>query len=153
MIPAQTQFLLTTNTALVQATSKSSPIPGELGFNPHANERYFDRPEVLKAYKEQQTIQTPEFINLVHDASVGGRFRPRGLEDVRLCCFPFILSYTHFRDAISFYFMYCYHHSPSNRRPQTHPILLTKNGIASTKLSRNDNGCAKRKNSNMSITS
>ena len=83
----ETQFLLTTNSALVRSASTSN-----LWLISTANERYFDRPEVLKAYKEQQIIQTPEFTHLSEDASVGGRFRPRGQEDVSQCCFSIVFS-------------------------------------------------------------
>jgi hypothetical protein len=81
MIPTETQFLLTTNSALVSSSSTIN-VP----LNRSANERYFDRPEVLKAYREQQAIQTPEFTPLSEAASVGGRFRPRGGEDVSPSC-------------------------------------------------------------------
>ncbi|KIJ66240.1 hypothetical protein HYDPIDRAFT_128905 [Hydnomerulius pinastri MD-312] len=74
LIPADTPFLLTTNSALLESSSSSS---SGFGLNSIANQRYFDRPEVIKAYREQQSIQTPEFSLLSEDASVGGRFRPR----------------------------------------------------------------------------
>lgn len=75
LIPANTQFLLTTNSALVHPPQPSSST--DFGLNSHANQRYFDRPDVIQAYREQQIIQTPEFTTLSEDASVGGRFRPR----------------------------------------------------------------------------
>ncbi|EPQ60460.1 hypothetical protein GLOTRDRAFT_135134 [Gloeophyllum trabeum ATCC 11539] len=78
LIPANTRFLLTTNSALIPSTSSSS---FEMQLNSQAYERYFDRPEVIKAYRAQQTIQTPEYSLLSEDASVGSRFRPRGSED------------------------------------------------------------------------
>lgn len=76
LIPANTQFLLTTNSALVPQPQPSSSST-DFGLNSHANQRYFDRPDVIQAYREQQIIQTPEFTTLSEDASVGGRFRPR----------------------------------------------------------------------------
>ncbi|KAL7285083.1 hypothetical protein ACG7TL_000175 [Trametes sanguinea] len=79
LIPATTKFLLTTNGALLPPASESF----EAQLNTHAYSRYFDRPEVQLAYKTQQLIQTPEFTELPQDANVGGRFRPRGSEDVR----------------------------------------------------------------------
>ncbi|EMD32568.1 hypothetical protein CERSUDRAFT_99298 [Gelatoporia subvermispora B] len=79
LIPTTTKFLLTTNSALVPPSSDATSFATQL--NNHAYGRYFDRPEVRKAYQEQQLIQTPEFIELDEDAPVGGRFRPRGLED------------------------------------------------------------------------
>ena len=51
--------------------------------NTWAYERYFDKPEVIRAYREQQLIQTPEFTLLSEHEAVGGRFRPRSLDDVR----------------------------------------------------------------------
>ncbi|KAF8846083.1 hypothetical protein BDN67DRAFT_890992 [Paxillus ammoniavirescens] len=74
LIPADTPFLLTTNSALLQSSSSR---PSSFGLNSLANQRYFDRPDVMKAYREQLNIQTPEFTFLSEDASVGGRFRPR----------------------------------------------------------------------------
>lgn len=82
LIPANTKFVLTTNSSLVPSSSSSST-SFKLELNSHAYERYFDRPEVLESYKAQQMIQTPEFSALTVDASVGGRFRPRIHEDVR----------------------------------------------------------------------
>lgn len=76
IVPANTPVLLTTNSELASSSSTS-----ELDLNDNAYERYFDRPEVSEAYKKQQVIETPEFSLLSEDASVGGRFRPRVLED------------------------------------------------------------------------
>ena len=56
--------------------------------NTWAYERYFDKPEVIRAYREQQHIQTPEFTLLSEHEAVGGRFRPRSLDDVRACRAP-----------------------------------------------------------------
>jgi hypothetical protein len=81
LVPASTQILLTTNAKLVSSSSVSKQ-----EINDNAFERYFDRPEVSKAFKLQQIIETPEFSLLSEDASVGGRFRPRAIEDVRLHC-------------------------------------------------------------------
>lgn len=78
LIPVETKFLLTTNP---EYTSKTSSIT-ELGVNVHANDRYFDRPEVLKSYREQEVIQTPDFVNTTEVPTVGGRFRARNVEDV-----------------------------------------------------------------------
>ncbi|TFK41859.1 hypothetical protein BDQ12DRAFT_343853 [Crucibulum laeve] len=78
LIPSATPFLLTTNAGLASDSCDNS----ELGINTFANERYFDRPEVLKAYREQLTIQTPEFTCL-SEAKVGGRLRHRaGAEEL-----------------------------------------------------------------------
>ncbi|KAF9469818.1 hypothetical protein BDZ94DRAFT_30288 [Collybia nuda] len=77
LIPVETKFLLTTNP---EYTLKTSSIT-ELGVNIHANDRYFDRPEVLKSYREQEIIQTPDFVNTAEVPTVGGRFRARNVED------------------------------------------------------------------------
>ncbi|KAF9225506.1 hypothetical protein BS17DRAFT_602042 [Gyrodon lividus] len=74
LIPPDTPFLLSTNSALLH---RSPSRPSNFGLNGLANQRYFDRPDVMKAYREQLNIQTPEFSLLSEDASVGGRFRPR----------------------------------------------------------------------------
>ncbi|KAI0800546.1 hypothetical protein C8Q74DRAFT_1435287 [Fomes fomentarius] len=84
LIPATTQFLLTTNSALIPppaAPASEAAHDPETRLNTMAYGRYFERPEVRKAYKEQLLIQTPEFAELPQDAHVGGRFRPRGSED------------------------------------------------------------------------
>ncbi|KII93608.1 hypothetical protein PLICRDRAFT_121862 [Plicaturopsis crispa FD-325 SS-3] len=79
LIPADTKFLLTTDSSLLLPSFPSTS--GETSTKAVGDERYFDRPEVLNAAKEQQVIQTPEFTLLSEDASVGGRFRPRGSEE------------------------------------------------------------------------
>ncbi|KAG6380920.1 hypothetical protein JVT61DRAFT_5313 [Boletus reticuloceps] len=73
LIPTDTPFLLTTNSGLLQPSSKAA----SFGLNTFANQRYFDRADVIKAYREQLNIQTPEFSLLSEEATVGGRFRPR----------------------------------------------------------------------------
>lgn len=85
LVPASSAILLTTNSKLASSSSASA-----IDADDNAFERYFDRPEVSAAYKKQQIIETPEYSLLSEDASVGGRFRPRGVEDVcprhsRLC--------------------------------------------------------------------
>ncbi|KAF9270652.1 hypothetical protein L218DRAFT_1072043 [Marasmius fiardii PR-910] len=77
LIPENTRFFLTTNAAL--APPELDTIP-QL-FNSRANERYFDRPELLKACRQQQEIEVPEYENVTEKDTVGGRFRPRGSED------------------------------------------------------------------------
>lgn len=92
LIPSTARFLLTTNSSLVASSSASSFELNDLAYG-----RYFDRPEVRRAYKEQQLIQTPEFTQLSDDIIVGGRFRPREAEDVRLhCFFSFMTHCTYF---------------------------------------------------------
>lgn len=87
LIPAHAQFLLTTNAARVRTfvgeASKAAEGDNESGsqLNTWAYERYFDKPEVIRAYREQQLIQTPEFTLLSEHEAVGGRFRPRSLDD------------------------------------------------------------------------
>ncbi|KIL71549.1 hypothetical protein M378DRAFT_6272 [Amanita muscaria Koide BX008] len=79
LIPADTSFLLTTDSAVVHELSSNV----EVGLNPQANERYFDRPEVLKSFREQLLIETPEYVHVADlpSVGVGGRFRPRGCGD------------------------------------------------------------------------
>ncbi|KAI0281271.1 hypothetical protein BGY98DRAFT_227842 [Russula aff. rugulosa BPL654] len=86
LIPAHAQFLLTTNAARVRTLGESSDAEdgdNESGsqLNTWAYERYFDKPEVIRAYREQQLIQTPEYTLLSEHEAVGGRFRPRSLDD------------------------------------------------------------------------
>ncbi|KAG6837650.1 hypothetical protein H0H93_004926 [Arthromyces matolae] len=69
LIPSDTPFFLTTNSALASTSSSDHRV------NIHAQERYFERPEVLKAYREQLTIETPEF-HSIGDAP-SGRLRAR----------------------------------------------------------------------------
>jgi hypothetical protein len=85
LIPVESRFLLTTNSSFVPSASTAAA--SELEVNNHVKERYFERPEVLKAFKEQQLIETPDFIKLGEVYSVGGRFRPRGSDDVRQSSF------------------------------------------------------------------
>ncbi|KIY51310.1 hypothetical protein FISHEDRAFT_56826 [Fistulina hepatica ATCC 64428] len=76
LIPTDTPFLATTNSAAFPLDAdKSSESP--ITMNIYANERYFERPEVIKAYREQAVIETPSFIDITDKPSVGGRFRPR----------------------------------------------------------------------------
>lgn len=76
LFPAETHIYLTTNPETVANSSKL-----DLGMNVHANDRYFDRPEVVKAYREQEIIQTPEFVAV--PVETPGRLRPRNSEEVR----------------------------------------------------------------------
>jgi hypothetical protein len=79
-------LLLTTDSARVRTfgdEAAEGPEGPQTNLNTSAYERYFDKPEVICAYREQQLIQTPEFTLLSEGEAVGGRFRPRGLEDVR----------------------------------------------------------------------
>lgn len=86
LIPADTPFLLTTNPKCAEEALNDT----ESGFqiNVVANNRYFDRVEVLKAFREQAIIQTPEYEAISESISgVGGRLRPRNWEEVRLSVF------------------------------------------------------------------
>lgn len=79
LVPAETRLLLTTNSTLVPSDSSNDSF--QLQLNTSAYQRYFDKPEVIKAYRDQQKIETPEFSMLAEHATVGGRFRPRSSED------------------------------------------------------------------------
>ena len=65
-------FILTTDANYVPTASTS-----EIWLNSYANERFFDRPEVMQAFKDQQDIQIPEFTQLNDEERVGGRLRAR----------------------------------------------------------------------------
>ncbi|KAK0481747.1 hypothetical protein IW261DRAFT_1472252 [Armillaria novae-zelandiae] len=78
LIPANTLFFMTTSLELLPKNSSSSN--GQPMFNIYANERYFERPEVMESYRLQQSIETPDFTEL-SQTHVGGRFRPRGSDD------------------------------------------------------------------------
>ena len=79
LVPAETKFTLSTSSSLVADSSTTL----ELGINVRGNERYFDRPEVIRAYRAQEIIQTPEYTKIDSNALVGaGRLRPRNAEDV-----------------------------------------------------------------------
>ncbi|KAF5388517.1 hypothetical protein D9757_004694 [Collybiopsis confluens] len=79
LIPKDTQFFLSTTLALAPP---ESPAPSQK-INSRGYERYFERPEVIKAYQEQQLIETPEYWSTVDDQGDPGaniqmsRFRPR----------------------------------------------------------------------------
>ncbi|KAF9567801.1 hypothetical protein CPC08DRAFT_519916 [Agrocybe pediades] len=79
LISLDTRFLLTTNSEDALNTPESNE--AGIRLNTVANERYFSRPEVLKAFREQQIIQTPDFESIGESSTVGGRMRPRGAED------------------------------------------------------------------------
>jgi hypothetical protein len=81
LFPPATKFLLTTNTALIPSSSGEGSADIEL--NIQAYGRYFERPEVQKACRDQELIQTPEYTQLPDEALVGGRFRPRNSDEVR----------------------------------------------------------------------
>jgi hypothetical protein len=134
LIPAETRLILTTNPQTVAKSSSTL----RLGMNISANDRYFDRPEVVKAYRTQEMIQTPEFINIENSAAMG-RLRPRNSEDVRVPSTPFA-----FPPSNYLFFGF--------RGQLIPPMQHTKKGIASTKHSRSVYDYERRKNSSMSST-
>ncbi|KAF8910104.1 hypothetical protein CPB84DRAFT_1635782, partial [Gymnopilus junonius] len=79
IVALDTPFLLTTN------SKHAIEVPGDSGapirVNIVLNDSHFARPEVLKACREQEIIQTPDFESIAESSSVGGRMRPRGAED------------------------------------------------------------------------
>lgn len=91
LIPATTRFLLTTKSSVVASKSAAEGEGDVVELNESAYGRYFDRPEVQRAYREQQNIQTPEFTQVPEDAIVGGRFRPRH-EEVSTVLRPLVIT-------------------------------------------------------------
>ncbi|KAJ7109892.1 hypothetical protein C8R44DRAFT_266658 [Mycena epipterygia] len=83
LIPAETLFVMKTNDTLERVAKEFSSAGGS-GLNLRAHESYFERPEVLKAYREQTIIETPEYSNVSEVPSVGSRFRPRLVEENNL---------------------------------------------------------------------
>jgi hypothetical protein len=141
LIPANTSFILTTN------SKYASDDPGGSGItvNMVANDRYFDRPEVVKAFREQAIIQTPEFSSIGESSNVGGRFRPRAAEDVGPLNSS---SHTHTSgliDIIPFILLL-------SRMAQRHPTLHTKNVTGSLRRLKSASATGRRINSSMNIT-
>ncbi|KAJ6502671.1 hypothetical protein DFH09DRAFT_297510 [Mycena vulgaris] len=83
LIPAETLFVMKTNDTLEKVAKEFSSASGS-GLNLRAHESYFDRPEVLKAYRDQTIIETPEYTNVADIPSVGGRLRVRSSEENNL---------------------------------------------------------------------
>ncbi|KXN88863.1 hypothetical protein AN958_06733 [Leucoagaricus sp. SymC.cos] len=75
LIPSTTPFYLTTDSKQF-ATSND-----QLRLTTVSNERYFDRPDVLAAFRKGLSIQTPSWAEGQPDV---GRFRPRGVEDTQV---------------------------------------------------------------------
>ncbi|KAH9486293.1 hypothetical protein JR316_0000357 [Psilocybe cubensis] len=75
LIPLSTPFLLSTKADAAKNTESANE--AGIHINVVANERYFARPEVLKAFREQQLIQTPEYESIGESSYVGTRTRPR----------------------------------------------------------------------------
>jgi hypothetical protein len=132
LIPPKTRLLLTTNSCIIEKSSKL-----ELGTNEAANERYFDRPEVVKAYREQQLIQTPDFAEITETPTAMSRLRPRNSEEVRG---------SSTQSAFPPYFL-------RSRRQRISQMRHMKKGIANTKHSRSVYDCGRKKSSSMSSTS
>ncbi|KAK7063951.1 PEHE domain-containing protein [Favolaschia claudopus] len=81
LIPADSRFVFKTNDALEQY-AKEFAVASTSGFNLRATESYFDRPEVLKSYREQINIETPEYSNVKEEGGVvGSRLRSRPKDD------------------------------------------------------------------------
>ncbi|KAJ7610810.1 hypothetical protein FB45DRAFT_691757, partial [Roridomyces roridus] len=83
LIPGDSPFVLKTSTALDKVAEKFQEA-GSFGLNVHAHERYFDRPEVLKAYREQIIIETPQYERIGDVAPGGSRLRQRNIEETSL---------------------------------------------------------------------
>lgn len=72
LIPRKTVFVLTTDSRYISTASTS-----EIGLNRCANERFFEQPEVIRAFKEQQDIQIPEFTQIPDHDMVSSKLRVR----------------------------------------------------------------------------
>lgn len=81
LIPTLTRFLFTTDSSYSGDQEEESS-QANIQLNTVAFDRYFEKPEVLQAFREQAIIETPVFESIAELSSVGGRFRPRGAEDV-----------------------------------------------------------------------
>ncbi|KAJ6575437.1 hypothetical protein B0H19DRAFT_1128677 [Mycena capillaripes] len=81
LIPADTPFVLKTSDTLEKLAEEFSSLAGGSGLTIRAHESYFDRPDVLKAYREQTIIETPEYTNVADVPSVGGRLRVRSVDE------------------------------------------------------------------------
>lgn len=75
LIPSASSFLLTTDTSFMPSSSGSDSM-----LFVSAHDRYFERQDVIEAYRAQKEIQTPEYTELTEDAMVSGRLRVRGEE-------------------------------------------------------------------------
>ncbi|KAF9055933.1 hypothetical protein BJ165DRAFT_1521897 [Panaeolus papilionaceus] len=80
LIPTLTRFLFTTDSSYSGDQEEESS-QANIQLNTVAFDRYFEKPEVLQAFREQAIIETPVFESIAELSSVGGRFRPRGAED------------------------------------------------------------------------
>jgi hypothetical protein len=85
LIPADTPFVFKTNDTLEKVAAEFSSAGGS-GLVIRAHESYFDRPDVLKAYREQTMIETPEYTGIPESSSVGGRLRVRTTDEVCALC-------------------------------------------------------------------
>ncbi|KAJ3844920.1 hypothetical protein EV361DRAFT_394246 [Lentinula raphanica] len=76
LISKDTPFFLTTDPNLAPPEASTS----SLKINALGSERYFDRPEVIQGYREQQIIETPVFESISEGEGTVSRFRPRVVE-------------------------------------------------------------------------
>ena len=132
LIPAETRFLLTTNSSLLPVLA-DDPSSSAL-INVQAYSRYFERPEVQMACRQQQLIQVPEF-SLLPEDTVASRFRPRASEEVRAP--PLTVADT---------LILVLARARTYRRPLIHQTRHTKNDTENTRRSRSGSGSARRRN-------
>jgi hypothetical protein len=86
LLPLDTQLLATTDFSTLTAISSTQDAEAHVELNQDAFARYFDRPEVIRACRDMETIQTPDFREIPVAASVSGRTRARHTEDVSPVC-------------------------------------------------------------------
>ncbi|THV07486.1 hypothetical protein K435DRAFT_959573 [Dendrothele bispora CBS 962.96] len=80
LIPENTRFFLATSASLAPPEASSSRIV----INKHSEDRYFDRPEVIKAFRQQTNIETPEFVDINETREVLSRFRARDTDEATM---------------------------------------------------------------------
>lgn len=128
LIPPSTIFLLVTDSSLIPKTDDAADNAGAKANTSSFYQSYFDRPEVARAFRDQQSIETPMFTGIPSDA-VGGRLRARTGDDV--CDHPITLR--HFFIAVL------------NRKTLIQVTAHILRGIVNTNRSKSARDVAKRK--------
>ncbi|KAF9041784.1 hypothetical protein BDZ89DRAFT_1128784 [Hymenopellis radicata] len=77
-IPADTIFTFTTNTQILPPHTECTARASDFRTNNHKS--YFDRPEVIESYRNQQKVETPDYELITDDMIITSRFVPQGVE-------------------------------------------------------------------------